>query len=126
MLGCKIATSQITPKACMYSATCCGMESRRKPCMESSRSDAWNQSEGRCTLKRDAIRLRRLHTRLRRNYIITLVCVNKVGFNLAVCIQLSSTSMKRRISPEVAVLSIPFALCFNRLALSASMRTLSS
>ena len=60
------------------------------------------------------------------NVLITLNCVNKVGFNLAVCIQLSSTSMKRRISPEVAVLSIPFALCFNCLALSASMRTLSS
>ena len=64
MLGCKIATLQITPKACMQSATCCGMESRRKPCMESSRSDAWNQSEGRCTLTRDAIRLRRLQSRV--------------------------------------------------------------
>ena len=39
----------------MESATCCGMES--------SRSDAWNQSEGEYTLMRDAIRLRRfLHT----------------------------------------------------------------
>ena len=37
--------------------------------MESSRSDVWNQSEGRYTLRRDAIRLRRFHTRLRRDYI---------------------------------------------------------
>ena len=48
-------------EALYESTTCCGMES--------SRSDAWHQSEGRYTLKRDAIRLRRLHTRLRRDYI---------------------------------------------------------
>ena len=35
----------------MESATCCGMESRCKPCMESSRNDAWNQSEGAYTLR---------------------------------------------------------------------------
>ena len=51
----------IKAKPCMESTTCCGMES--------SRNDAWHQSEGRYTLKRDAIRLRRLHTRLRRDYI---------------------------------------------------------
>ena len=41
----------------MESATCCGMESDRR--------SVWNQSEGKCTLARDAIRLRRLHTRSR-------------------------------------------------------------
>ena len=46
---------QITPKACMESATCCGMELRR--------SRAWNQAAGRrvYTLARDAIRLWRFH-----------------------------------------------------------------
>ena len=29
---------------------------KAKPCMESSRSDVWNQSAGKCTLKRDAMR----------------------------------------------------------------------
>jgi len=52
---------EIKAKPCMESATCCGMES--------SRSDVWNQSEGRYTLRRDAIRLRRFRTRLRRDYI---------------------------------------------------------
>ena len=51
----KLITLKITPKACMKSAICCGMESRRKPWMESSQSDVWNQSEGKCTLTRDAI-----------------------------------------------------------------------
>ena len=58
-----------TPQACMKSATCCGMEL--------ARSAVWNHHEvmyginpkEKCTLARDAIRLRRLHTRLRRDYI---------------------------------------------------------
>ena len=29
---------------------------KAKPCMKSSRSDVWNQSAGKCTLKRDAMR----------------------------------------------------------------------
>ena len=53
----KNATRKITAKPCMKSATCCGMES--------SRSDVCNQSEGKIHVARDAIRLRRLHTRSR-------------------------------------------------------------
>ena len=50
----------ITPKACMESSTCCGMESRH--------SRVLNQAAGRCvcTLARDAIRLRRFHTMRKR------------------------------------------------------------
>ena len=51
--------------ACKESAACLRYGIKAKPCMESSRSDVCNQSEGGYTLTRDAIRLWRLHTHLR-------------------------------------------------------------